>query len=203
MEAKFGMSRKTFVCGGATPVERKRGEPWCFVAHVIAAMPILRRAFSGKGAPRESVANRYVMVMLIKGSWRREPANFFVVSRTRGSKREAAEVICGDADEADIVASAMNEFDGDAALQAALCAALDAPRARRDIVCYAVDARRDVNMRLAPEVLVVRAPWTLCARCGIPADLKCSGCREARYCSAECQEVHWDTHQEECRVAAQ
>jgi hypothetical protein len=39
----------------------------------------------------------------------------------------------------------------------------------------------------------------VCEACEAPAHLRCSRCKEARYCSAECQRRHWKAgHKTEC-----
>ena len=37
-----------------------------------------------------------------------------------------------------------------------------------------------------------------CAHLATPRYQVCSGCGVARYCSLECQRLHWPRHQEEC-----
>jgi hypothetical protein len=49
--------------------------------------------------------------------------------------------------------------------------------------------------------LVAFKRW--CTACQTAAKRKlqvCSGCRIARYCSAECQKAHWSAHSRDCRV---
>ncbi len=38
----------------------------------------------------------------------------------------------------------------------------------------------------------------LCVVCEHPALKKCGGCRSVRYCSAECQDIHWPVHKAHC-----
>ena len=40
-----------------------------------------------------------------------------------------------------------------------------------------------------------------CKSCGSYARSKCSGCAAARYCSRECQTIHWPVHRQECEHA--
>ncbi|KAJ7105011.1 hypothetical protein C8R44DRAFT_807453 [Mycena epipterygia] len=40
------------------------------------------------------------------------------------------------------------------------------------------------------------------AGCGKYADLRCSGCKSARYCGAECQKKAWKTHETACKSLA-
>ncbi|KAL5559571.1 hypothetical protein UlMin_035782 [Ulmus minor] len=41
-----------------------------------------------------------------------------------------------------------------------------------------------------------------CVVCGNPASKKCSRCKAVRYCSTNCQEVHWKSgHKSECKIA--
>ena len=40
---------------------------------------------------------------------------------------------------------------------------------------------------------------TCCAKCGMPAIKKCSGCKIARYCSPQCQQSDWKEHKPLCR----
>lgn len=37
-----------------------------------------------------------------------------------------------------------------------------------------------------------------CAKCGAPATMSCERCERVRYCSTECQAVHWAKHQAAC-----
>lgn len=59
---------------------------------------------------------------------------------------------------------------------------------------------------MGKRVLAAAAMYTVkCAKCGAVASTgvvykKCAGCREARYCSRECQISHWSTHALDCRV---
>ena len=39
-----------------------------------------------------------------------------------------------------------------------------------------------------------------CAHLGEPRYMVCSGCGVARYCSEECQRLHWPRHREECHA---
>lgn len=40
----------------------------------------------------------------------------------------------------------------------------------------------------------------LCVACAVVAATKlCTGCRKARYCSADCQRKHWPAHKKECK----
>jgi len=40
----------------------------------------------------------------------------------------------------------------------------------------------------------------MCKTCGQPCTKKCSGCRIARYCSSECQEMDWkQEHKAQCK----
>ncbi len=43
-----------------------------------------------------------------------------------------------------------------------------------------------------------------CSHCGKAAQnlKKCSGCRQVRYCNAECQRAHWPQHKKDCRGLA-
>ena len=40
-----------------------------------------------------------------------------------------------------------------------------------------------------------------CAHCGKVANLVCAGCKEARYCSNQCQKESWGSHKTPCSAA--
>ncbi len=37
-----------------------------------------------------------------------------------------------------------------------------------------------------------------CAACGVAARNVCARCKSTRYCNRECQQMHWNEHQQEC-----
>ena len=43
----------------------------------------------------------------------------------------------------------------------------------------------------------------LCLLCDKEGSLRCAGCKEARYCSNDCQKVDWSTHKLLCKSAAE
>ncbi|KAH8092663.1 hypothetical protein BXZ70DRAFT_1066970 [Cristinia sonorae] len=44
---------------------------------------------------------------------------------------------------------------------------------------------------------------TLCWNCKAPATKVCSGCKETRYCTSECQKAHWKKHKAHCKMFGQ
>ncbi|KAK2958696.1 putative zinc finger MYND domain protein [Blattamonas nauphoetae] len=49
------------------------------------------------------------------------------------------------------------------------------------------------------EVYEEAAEKAKCAKCGRPADKRCSQCKSVFYCSADCQRNHWSTHKYSCK----
>jgi hypothetical protein len=69
-------------------------------------------------------------------------------------------------------------------------------------------ANSSINARL--ESVKARLAKALMDKCSFPecqnaSDSKtlseCSACRQARYCSRECQKAHWPNHKEQCKAA--
>jgi ankyrin repeat protein len=57
-----------------------------------------------------------------------------------------------------------------------------------------------LKLRIAHEIYHKRttAFVTRCALCNLPAELQCTGCYEALYCSLECQRQAWSAHRQTC-----
>lgn len=71
--------------------------------------------------------------------------------------------------------------------------------------CTDCSSKHIAGMEQAKEILGAVAKASLCERCGKPAPQKCGRCKEATYCSKECQVAAWPEHKKVCvdKVAAE
>lgn len=70
-----------------------------------------------------------------------------------------------------------------------------------------LDLRPDSHIKyydksMAHAQMMCKHPDTKCGNCGCPSDviklMYCVGCRDAFYCNAKCQKVHWKKHKKVC-----
>lgn len=70
---------------------------------------------------------------------------------------------------------------------------LDYSKPFRDTVTSAMEAVRD-GIKSGKNI-------SLCANCGKKSTSRCGQCKKARYCSSECQKVHWKVHRSSCSAS--